>query len=80
MPTTPTSLADDPTTRGYILQNVAIALIVLDIAFVALRIYARAIKRQTGHIDEWMVLCGLISNVGLCVVAICEYWFSCATQ
>jgi hypothetical protein len=67
----PTSLADDSTSRGYILQNVAIALIVLDIAFVALRLYARAIKRQLGHIDEWMVICGLVSNVGLCVVAIC---------
>ncbi|CAG8959402.1 hypothetical protein HYFRA_00001300 [Hymenoscyphus fraxineus] len=73
MSNNPIPLADDPTTRGYILQNVAIALIVLDISFVALRIYARAIKGRGGWIDEWMVICALISNLGLCVVAILMY-------
>lgn len=69
--TTPPSL--DPANRGHILQNVAIALIVLDVAFVALRIYTRAMKGLRGRLDEWLVILGLLCNIGLAIEAILMY-------
>lgn len=71
MPTA-TPLALDATDHGYILQNVAIAFIVLDVAFVGLRIYTRVMKGMRVQMNDYMVLLGLIFNVGLAIEAICK--------
>lgn len=65
-----TPLSSDPTNRGYILRNVAIAFIIIDIAFVALRIYTRAKRGMRGRLDEWLVVVGLVFNIGLAVCGI----------
>ena len=68
-------LSIDSTNQGHILQNVAIAFIVLDIAFVGLRIYVRASKGVRARLDEYLVILGLIFNIGLAIESICELLF-----
>jgi len=72
MPTA-TPLASDATDHGYILQNVAIAFIVLDVAFVGLRIYTRAMKGTRAQLNDYLVLLGLLFNIGLAIEAILLY-------
>ena len=56
--------------NGYHLRNVAIAFIVLEVFFVGLRYVARYISRAPTGLDDIFMIPSLITNLGLCALAI----------
>ena len=58
---------------GYVreVRNSAIAFLVLDTTFVALRFLARTVKKQAGFgWDDWLIIPALIAGIGVCVSGI----------
>jgi hypothetical protein len=58
---------------GNKLVTISIVFIILNCVFVLLRFYARSITRATYGWDDYLIIAGFISNIGLCVVSIGTY-------